>query len=278
MAVLPTRTPWRRSAAVGVAVVALSGLAACGGGGGSSSGGASGGGTSAASGGTDSSGLKSGDKVTAAQMTDIVKKATTSMSTAHMTMDMDVSSGGQSQQMSAEGDVSMKPLAEHMTMSLSGTDVEVILVDKTLYMKGQGMGNGKTWVKLDASQLSKVGGGAMSDALTNPLSLVGELTGAIQGATYAGSQSVSGTNTDHYSVKVDTKKLMSSMGGGSSSAGSLPSTMTEDLWVDGQGRLVESKVDMGSLGTVTVYVSKQGQPVKIQAPPASQVTKMPPAG
>lgn len=286
MALLPTRTLWRRSAAAGAAVLALSGLAACGGSNDdSSSKGASSGTTTAASGGSDSGSsgtsstgdLKSGDKVSSAQMADIVKKATTSMSTAHMKMDMDMSSGGQSQQVTAEGDVQTKPLAEHLTMSLSGTNVELILVDKTMYMKAPGMGTGSTWVKVDSSQLSKLGGGAMSDAMTDPLSMVKELSGSIQGAAYAGKQSVGGTDADHYTLKVDTKKLMSSLGGGSSTA-SLPATMTEDLWVDSQGRLIQSKVDMGSPGTVTVQVSKQGQPVKIQAPPASQVTQMPSAG
>lgn len=287
MAILPTRTRRRRSAAVGLTAIALaglSGLTACGGGDdadNSSSGASSSAPASGDSGGTDSAGSTSqasGDRVSPSQMADIVTKAASRMSTAHMTMDMDMSTGGQRQQMTADGDVSMKPLAEHMTMTISGTDLEMIVVDKKLYIKGPGMGTGDTWVTIDSEQLSKLGGGATSDAMTNPLALVQELTGAIESATHDGSESVDGTDADRYTVKVDTKKLMSSVGGDSASAASLPDTMAEDLWIDGQGRLVQSKVDMGPLGTVTVHVSKQGEPVKIQAPPASQVTKMPSAG
>lgn len=291
-----SRFPWRRALTGGVAALALTTLAACGGGdshsasdgesgsGGSwantdSSGSASPGSSGSASTSPDSSGedsstgdLQAGDDVSPDDMAAIFKKAMTGVKTAHMSMSGKVSAQGQSLTMDGEGDVSMQPLAEDMTMSMMGQKMHVILVNGIEYMQ---MSSGGKWLKMDLKKVAKQSGmGDLSNAMTNPLSMIDSMSDAISKATYEGSDS----NGDHYEVTVDTAKAMAKMGGGKTVPPGMPSQMTEDLWFDDDGHMYKMSMDMGSTGSVDAEMTDYGKAVHIKAPPASQVTEMPSGG
>lgn len=297
-----TRFPWRRALTGGAAALALTGLAACGGagdsdsasGGQSGSGGgwanidssssASPGASSSASPSPDSSGsdssgpdsstgdLQAGDDVSPADMTAIFKKAMTGVKTAHMSMNGKVSAQGQSLTMDGEGDVSMKPLGEDMTMSMMGQKMHVILINGIEYMQ---MSPGGKWLKMDLKQVAKQSGmGDLSNAMTNPLSMIDSVSDAISKATYEGTDH----SGDHYQVTVDTAKAMAKMGGGASVPQGMPRQMTEDLWFDDDGHMSKMSMDMGSTGSVDAEMTDYGKPVHIEAPPADQVTEMPSGG
>lgn len=262
-----TRVLWRRSATAGVAALALAGLVACGSGKAGSSGGSGGSGTS-----TDD--LSKGDKVTKSQVSDIMTKAM-DFDTAHMTMSTKAAASGQSVTMNGQGDIQAKPVAEHMTMKMSGPmkiNAEIIFVDSTIYMKGM-MGDG--WVKMTADQLAKTGGANLS-SMTNPLEMVKKMSSSVKSATYEGSEKVDGEDADHYKLTVDSAALTSALGTSSGDVTSgLPKTIDEDIWVDGDDHLRKSQIKMGTLGTTDVTLSDYGKKVDIKAPPANQVKQAP---
>jgi len=267
----------RRVAAAGIATAAVFGLAACGDDSDSSAPNAessaetssdTGSGDSGSTGGGD---LSAGDEVSAAEMTDVLSTATSSMTTAHMTMDMAMKAQGQSMNMSGEGDVQMKPLAQHMTMDMMGQKIEMIMVDDFMYMNG-GQGG---WIKMSLDDVAKQSGlGEAADTMTNPLAAVEMMSGSIKGATFEGEEDVDGVEASHYTVEIDSQKYFKNFGAAASAAGSMPDTMEQELWVDEEGRMVQSKVSLGAMGDVTVNVTEHGEPVDIKAPPKSQVTEM----
>lgn len=270
------RPSWRRALAGGAVVLALSGLAACGGGDDSGSNSSN---SFAVGGGSSSSApaapdVKPGDKLSSDQVSDIIKTATTSMKTAHVTMDMSGQAAGQSVAMKAQGDMQFSPIASHLTMSVMGQNIEAIMVDGSMYMKSPLLGGGDKWAKAD---LSKALGsaGVSSDAMTNPLALLDKVSGAVSSATYKGDEQVDGASAKHYVIVVDGAKLAQSMGLKGTEASAVPQSTNEDLWVDDKGRAVQTKVSMGSTGTVTTHLSDFDKDVSISAPPASQVTELP---
>ena len=273
------RSPWRRALAGGAVVLALSGLAACGGGsdsGDSSNNAFSVGGSSSSASSTGSSApsapdLQPGDSVSKDQMADLMKTAATSMKTAHVTMNMDGSVSGQSMTVKAQGDMQVSPMAEHLTMDLMGQQIEVLMVDNTMYMKSALLGGGDKWAKAD---LSALGGAGLSDAMSNPLSLIDKMADAVTSATYKGEEKVAGTDTKHYTYTVDTKKAVGALGTSASEA-AMPDSISADIWIDDQGRMVQSKTAMGSTGTVTMTMSDFDKDVSISAPPSDQVTDLP---
>lgn len=271
------RPSWRRALAGGAVVLALSGLAACGGGDDSGSKGSfSVGGDSSSSAPASSApaapDVQPGDSVSQDDVADMLKTATTAMKTAHVKMDMGGQASGQSMSITAEGDMQVSPLAEHLTMSLAGQQIETIMVDNVMYMKSPLLGGGDKWAKTDLSKA--LGSSGLSDAMSNPLSLIDNMADAVKSATFKGDEQVGGVDAKHYTLVVDGKKLMSSMGSAASGV-PVPGDINQDVWLDSKGRMVQSKTAMGSTGNVTMNLSDFDKDVSISAPPASQVTELP---
>lgn len=250
---LGPRGLWRRAAVAGVLAVSLSGLVACGGGGGAG-------------------GASEGDTVSAEDMTAVMKKAT-DIDTAHFTTKMDAKASGQTVSMTGEGDIQKEPPAQHSKMKMSGgsmdMDLETILVDEKIYIKGM---MGDSWMTASADDLAKMGGTSL-ESMSNPLAFFEGMEESIKSAKFEGEEKVDGTDTKHYSFVVDSAALAKSLGAKSTS--SLPKTIDQDIWVDGDGLLRKADVGMGEMGTVEMVLSKHGEDVTIEAPPADQVTDMP---
>ncbi|MEX0427002.1 LppX_LprAFG lipoprotein [Nocardioides sp. DS6] len=266
-----SRFPWRRALAGGVAALALTSLAACGGGD-SDSGSSSvfdseaSSSSAAASGSSDH---QPGDTVAADEMASLYKKALSDVKTAHMTMSGKVSVGGQSLTMDGEGDVSMNPLAEDVTMSMMGQKMRLIMVDGVEYLQADASSD--TWLKMNLADVAKESGmGDLSSALTNPLSMIDAMSDAITKATYVGSDSTG----EHYQATVDMKKAMEATSGKATLPAGVPASMDEDMWFDKDGHLAKMTIDMGDSGSVETEMSDYGKSVDIEAPPASKVTDM----
>lgn len=250
---LGPRGLWRRAAVAGVLAVSLSGLVACGGGGGAG-------------------GASEGDSVSAEDMTEVMKKAT-DIDTAHFTTKMDAKASGQSVSMTGEGDIQKEPPAQHSTMKMSGgsmnMDLETILVDDNIYIKGM---MGDSWVTASADDLAKMGGTSL-ESMSNPLAFFDGMEESIKSSKFEGEEKVDGTDTKHYSFTVDSAGLAESLGADSTKG--MPKTIDQDIWVDADGLLRKAEVGMGETGTVEMVLSKHGEDVTIEAPPADQVTDMP---
>ena len=249
---LGPRGLWRRAAAAGLLAVSLSGLVACGGGG--------------------ADGASEGDSVSAEDMTEVMKKAT-DIDTAHFTTKIEATTSGQKISMTGEGDIQKEPPAQHSTMKMSGgsmnMDLETILVDEKIYIKGM---MGDSWMTASADQLAQMGGTSL-ESMSNPLAFFDGMEDSIKSSKFEGEEKLDGTDTKHYSFTVDSAGLAKSLG--SEGTTGLPKTINQDIWVDGDGRLRKAEIGMGDMGTVEMILSKHGEDVKIEAPPADQVTDMP---
>lgn len=274
------RRPATALASTAVAGLLLTGLTACGNGSTTATMGSS---TSssvatspAATASTTGTDLAPGSSISNADMAALLKSSSQSFSTAHAQMTMNMSAAGQNQQMEADADISMNPLAESMTMTVSGQQMQALLVDGSMYIKSAAMGSDK-WIKIDLSALSSMmGGSGMTDMLSNPVSMIEQMSTYITKATYVGDESLNGATAKHYTMSVDLKAMMKKLAP-SAPTSQLPAAGKEEIWIDDQGHLVKTVADFGT-SDMTMLMSDFGKSVNVQAPPSSEVTDMPGLG
>jgi len=155
-------------------------------------------------------------------------------------------------------------------------DLEARIVDGVVYLKGAqalfGQLGAKPWVSFDlADSDNQVGSmlGQVTDAM-GPGQFLDMLKGMSK-VTRIGSENVDGVATTHYTVSVDTSKLGSKLGFGSSQLGAhLPKTVSYDVWLDESSRPVRLAMATSMYG-LDLHFSKWGEQVHVVAPPASQV-------
>jgi LppX_LprAFG lipoprotein len=187
---------------------------------------------------------------------------------------------GSGQTVSISGDVAGLGDVSSATMDLkinaAGKQLEMRLVHKVLYMHGGGLpvGHGKSWLKVDLNDPHNPLSNILDTA--GPRSLTTYLQ-AVKSLRDRGEETVDGVKTHHYTVTIDTMKAMAAnpaMKGIDLSKLGLPKTLTTDVWVDSANRPVKMTVVIGKLASVEAHLSKYGEPVSVQAPPASQVGKL----
>jgi hypothetical protein len=181
--------------------------------------------------------------------------------TAHMTMELGSSIGADADIRYSGSETDMK-----MSMDMGPTKAEIILVDGTMYMQQSAGGK---YLKIDKSDPAM---GTLLDQMSamGPESSISAMNGAVEKVEYAGRKSIDGDTTDLYHVTVDTAAAAKGLGGIAGSAGNLPASVTYDLYVD-HDHLMRRVVMTVSKQTITMTVSKWGEPVDIEAPPASEV-------
>ena len=216
----------------------------------------------------------SGESIDPATFVDDVLGGLVDASTAHLSMSM---SGGPAE-MTMEGDVDYSQTPPEMAIAMKNAmlgegEIGVRLVDGVMYMQMPQFGNGK-WIKLD---LSGSGSPIGEDLLKqmNPKTQLEAMKDAVTKVEYVGEDAVG----KHYTMTVrseafrDLEDQLGSAGAGA--ADKLPSVLTYDLWTDDDGMLNQTKIALGDLGSVTMTLSDWGEPVDIEAPPASDVMKLP---
>ena len=195
--------------------------------------------------------------------------------------------------------------------SLAGGQMDMILVDKSIYLN-MGALTGNKYAQISADQLAKQSGVDLNQ-MTNPNQQLDKAKDAVTKVTCVGREDVSGTQTAHLRVTIDTAKAAalatasstgSSSGSGTATTGatsagsagsttsgsggagagtattapkagsSLPATTDTDLWIDASNRPLKVASGAGQQ-TVTMTYSKWGEPVTIQAPPTASVTQLP---
>ena len=227
--------------------------------------------TSDSTGGGDSSGTA----LTKDTFAQAVRDAQAQAGSAHV--EATIETQGQNLTLSGDVDKLDDPAASEtdMTASFGGQSFHMILVDKVLYMSGDalaGAGNGKKWVKIDLSDPSNPLGQLFQSS--DPSNFSAYLEG-VKTFEDKGQETVDGVSTEHYVVTIDTKKMMANnpmFKGQSSAALGLPKTLTSDVYVDGDNRPVEIKLDLGAGGAFEAHFSDYGKDVSITAPPANQVS------
>jgi hypothetical protein len=201
------------------------------------------------------------------------RKGIEGFTTAHVTMELAATAGD----MSGEGDIELtdgKP-AMAMTMSmpaLGAGEIDVRLVDGFMYMKTPGRSGGK-FAKVDLSDPNSplAGLGQLADTF-DPSQSLDVVADGLTKVVYLGEDDLDGENLHHYALTIDTTKVAAfqALPGGSS----LPKTLDYEIWVDDDFRMRGMNMDL-PLGAATVRYTNLGDPVDVQAPPASQVTTMP---
>lgn len=195
--------------------------------------------------------------------------------TAHI--EATIKATGQSGKISADvkglGDLSN--VAMDMAFDLAGTKLQVLVVDKLLYVKGAGFSTdpGKPWLKVDVSDPNNPMAQLFDSA--NPANYTAYLKG-ITDFEDKGLQTVDGVQTRHYAVTVDTAKMLAgnpAFHGQTVSSLGLPNALTSEVYVDSDNRPVKMSVDLGSVAAFEAHFSRYGDPVDISAPPADQVSE-----
>lgn len=199
-----------------------------------------------------------------------LKSGATSATTAHVVMDMTAAG----QKISMQGDTKIDATNPAMQVSMdmgSQMKLDMLLVDKKIYLKGMpGLPAGK-WAVVDSS--SDVGKQMESSlAQADPTKMYDQFEKAVTAVKPMGEDPVDGDKAYKYELTLDTKSMGASLP--ADSGAKLPDTITYLAWVDEANHLRKVTFDiMGSQATMTM--SKYGEPVDITAPPAAQIVKAP---
>lgn len=226
------------------------------------------------------SGLSQGDRVPPGDFVDTVADGVRSSTTAHLTMKV---AAGATGDLTAEGDVDYTGDAPEMAMTMeipaggSTTKADIRLVDGILYMSMGQMTGGK-FVKVDpADESGPMGGmgdlGGMLDQM-DPTAMLEKMRSSVRRVTFEGDDA----HGAHYVMTIDTAEMARSMHLPAEASGQLPSTLSYDLWLDEESRLSRMTMDLpvaGATASIEMNASDWGEPVSIEAPPASEVTEMP---
>lgn len=193
---------------------------------------------------------------------------------AHMTMDL-----GSEGTMDADVDYASTPQSMKMSMKLSDQTMELIYVDKIMYMGGDTFAqltNGKKWIKIDPTgtdPMSKQMGPMLSQiqsSMANPVEALATLKGVKATVKSSDATSTTYTVTLTKAQLAEMAKKQGAPGVSADDLGSLPAQISYEYTI-GADKLPQ-KMTMDLSGqTMEMSFSKWGEPVSIAAPPASEV-------
>ena len=199
-----------------------------------------------------------------------MKAAGKNATTAHVTMDMDAAG----QKIAIAGDTRMDAANPAMKMSMdmgSSMKLEMILVDKKIFMKGfPGLAAGK-WASIDSSSPT---GKQLAQSLdqADPTKMYDQFGAAVSDVKFVGEDSVDGAKAFKYDLTVDTKAMQAQLP--SSEKTKLPDTIKYTAWLDEKDQL--RKVTFNLMGVkADMTMGKYGEPVDIKAPAAADTVKAP---
>jgi hypothetical protein len=261
----------RRSlATAAVLVAATAPLSACGDSAGSGSDAtASGSASSTASSSTSSTGTASdtGGPLSKAQFVQAITEGQIKAGSAHVAMAMTGTLA-----MTAQGDVSYEKATPEMRMTMSmqqlgGRTIEMRLVGGIVYMHIPQLVPAGKFVKIDpqdtSNPLSK-GFGSITQQM-DPLASAKAMRSSVRTVRYVGPEKIQGQSADHYTVGVDTAAMTKASG--STAAPGMPRTLSYDMWLDSKDLLRRMRFGLSGM-KMTMTMSRWGEPVAVQAPPA----------
>jgi hypothetical protein len=205
--------------------------------------------------------------LTKANFADAMSAAIKAKGSAHMTMSM-------ANSLRASGDVSYagKSPAMQMTMTMSGAKIEMRFVDDTMYMSIPGMTPKGKFVAITGDDAT-FGPMLKQFRELGPDGSVAMMRKGVKEFKHVGRAKIDGKSFEHYRVTIDPSVGLAALGM-DNVPGDSAKIVTQDLYVD-KDNLMRRTVMTVSGQTITVDVTDWGKPVRISAPPASQVTKAP---
>ena len=184
---------------------------------------------------------------------------------AHIVFSLNGGTGGMEGQ--GDTDYTVTPANMKMTMSIAGSDMNLLLVDGVMYIESP-QAPGK-FIKYDLSDPSNPLGSQLTDQL-DPAASMAKFAQAVSSVTSLGEEDVDGQSADHYVMSIDTSQLATA-----SPVAGMPEELKADVWLDGDDRMVKSSIDVGGGATYDATMSDFDKPVEISAPPADQVVTAP---
>jgi hypothetical protein len=185
---------------------------------------------------------------------------------------------GQSQEMTGQarfGDDGIE-----MKASSSGAQaMDLILLDKVMYMKSAELGTGGKWLKIDLSDPDSLFG--MIGKATDP-EVMFKAMESPKKLELLGTEEVDGTETNHYRITMDPTQYLKAMEFPAAMADMMPQELVTEMWVDADNlpRKFSQTIDLpatgGAAGTTSTTegtYSDFGTDVEIEAPPAGEVTE-----
>lgn len=222
--------------------------------------------------------LSPGDEVDAKEFAERISDAADDSSSAQVEMEL-TSSGLVT---TSEGEVDYTGDEPALTMSMSAPaigdqKIRTTLVDGTMYLSVPGQADAASaWYRIDLDDpdnpLADLMGGM--EAL-DPRATIESFGKGLEKVVYKGEESVEGVDTTHYEVTGDTSSVTSGAGAGKGAAAKLPETLTYDVWLDEEDRLIHMEADLDEQGSMSLTMTDWGEPVEIEAPPKEQVRDYP---
>ncbi len=189
-------------------------------------------------------------------------------------------SAGQTQTMSGQARFGDDGIEMEATGS-GAQDLEMILVDKAMYMKSPGLGTGDKWLRIDLSDPSSLFG--MIGKATDP-EVMFKAMEAPKELELVGAEDVDGVETNHYRITLDPTQYLKAMELPPAMADMMPDELVTEMWVDGDDlpRKFTQSMQLPAVGggkpattTTEGTYSDFGAEVEVEAPPSSQVTEAP---
>lgn len=214
-----------------------------------------------------------------------LKSATSKITSAHITLDANLSSGaaitGQGDEQLSHGKLQALDVSENLS-GYTGA-LRIIVVHGKTYAKLPASLNtsgtpGKPWVVVtpDSSnpvvrELASTIDSALSSASLGEISTFMDSTKSV---SLKGRDTIDGVPTNHYSVVVDVTKLPSTTPGRSALVAAGVKTLPLELYVDDKRRPVQVTEQLKIQGqnvSTKLIASRYNQPVSIKPPPVDQV-------
>lgn len=200
---------------------------------------------------------------------------TASKGVGSVTIAMTTTVGGQTVHIDAKERLAAGDTAVEETMEVAGSTLVVRLVDRVGYVSGIPGVDG--WVRVDPSDKDDPASRRLASALDSldqldPVGAVPGLRGAITSLVAAGDPvPLDGVEAQPYRVVVDTTKITGVARQELSALGaSMPGTVDYTYWVGSDGLVRRiSTTTMGA--SVEMIMTGWGDPVTIEAPPASEI-------
>jgi hypothetical protein len=212
----------------------------------------------------EASPIDDGGEVSTADFVARIQHGIANTKYAHVSFSMGGAAGG----MDGEGDTdyTVTPANMRMTMSVSGQDMNIQLVDNDMYLESP-QAPGK-YLEYDLTDPSNPLGSQMSGQL-DPAASMAKFAEAVSSVTSIGEEDLNGDSADHYLMTIDTSKLATA-----SPAAGLPADLKAVVCLDGEDRMVKSSIDLGE-ATYDATMGDFDKPVDISAPSADQVITTP---
>lgn len=198
-----------------------------------------------------------------------LKKGAVTATTSHVEMTLKGAKAGENVSMEGDSRLDPKNPAMQVSMDVAGATIDLILVNKKIYMKGIPGTDASKWMSFDESSAT---GKQMASSLSmaDPAKMYDDFDRAVTDVKYEGTETVDGEQLGKYTLKLDSAKV----NGAAGSSTTLPKTIDYHVWLDAQDHLRKLTFEIqGAMGEVVM--SKYGEPVDIVAPAAKNVVKAP---